>query len=85
MRIYLSIPFGSYLYLLHLLKVSILDVVILLCAAVVGLLLTSVSSALEALGTSLRSGLAIHLGRSGLHCRVQAAVAVSMAATSPLL
>lgn len=33
MRIYLSIPFGSYLYLLHLLEVGILDVVVSILTA----------------------------------------------------
>lgn len=63
MRIYLSIPVGSYLYLLNLLEVSILDVVIGLA---VGLLVCAGLSTCAGLSSTL-----IHLGAGSLHYLVE--------------
>ena len=61
MRIYLSIPFGSYLYLFNLLEVCVLDVVISLCAVVCARLCTCLSTCARLCATL------VHLCRSSLH------------------
>lgn len=76
MRIYLSIPFGSYLHLLHLLEVGVLDIVVALRAGAalgVATLRTTLCATLEALcaGAGLCATLTIHLGAGGLDSLVQ--------------
>ena len=70
MRIYLSIPFDSYLYLLNLLKVSILYIIPML-AIILSTALLSCIHIRTGLCTTLSTALGIHLSACSLESGIQ--------------
>ncbi len=69
MRIYLSIPFGSYLYLLNLLEVSILNIFFIIRRTLISLL--SCTCTRTGLSATLCTTLSIHFSAGSLECCIQ--------------